>query len=440
MSLWLLGVGLSGCLGFAAGLFWPRRHALTSSPRLPALAWSDHGVLEVAEEAARFGMWEHDSSTGWVTLSAGAAHLSGLPAHVTRVRSDQLHARVCPLDMPRADEEYKAAIAKGDSYELELRVLDADGVYRWRRNCGRVERAGGTVVRVVGALLDIDDERRLLEKLREGADRMALAEDVAGFGIWRLDLSTNVMSLSPGAAYLSGLGRQQIDIPRSLLSERIHADDRRLVVEATRRALAGAENYKADFRIQVPEGVRWVRSQGRVDRENGEPCRMTGAIIDLTREREFATELRDAAERMALAEETAGFGVWEVDVPLQTVTVSEGLRRLNGLPETGSLVYSFEAFNAAAADRDHIDAVIAAGDTAFETGSPSRSKPGCGAATARCAGSASRRGRTTATDSRGGSSAPRSISPGRSRCGGRSKRRARTPRRRRAPRATSSPT
>jgi len=104
-------------------------------------------VLEVAEEAAGFGMWEHDSSTGWVTLSAGAAHLSGLSAHVTRVRSEQLHARICPLDMPRADEEYKAAIAKGDSYELELRVLGADGVYRWRRNCGRVERAGGTVVR-----------------------------------------------------------------------------------------------------------------------------------------------------------------------------------------------------------------------------------------------------------------------------------------------------
>ena len=34
----------------------------------------------MAEDAARFGVWEHDSSTGWVTLSAGAAHLSGLPA------------------------------------------------------------------------------------------------------------------------------------------------------------------------------------------------------------------------------------------------------------------------------------------------------------------------------------------------------------------------
>ena len=78
-----------------------------------------------------------------------------------------------------------------------------------------------------------------------------------------------------------------------------------------------------------------MRSQGRVDRENGEPRRMTGAIIDLTREREFAAELRDAAERMALAEETAGFGVWEVDIAVADRDHFGRAPPLNGLPETG---------------------------------------------------------------------------------------------------------
>ena len=117
-------------------------------------------------------------------------------------------------------------------------------------------------------------------------------------------------------------------------------------------------------------GLRWVRSEGRIDREHGEPVRITGAIIDLTREREFASELRTAAERMSLAEETAGFGVWEVDLHAQTVTISDGLRRLNALPETGSPVFTLDGFNAAAHDREHIDAVMAAGDEAFRTGEP----------------------------------------------------------------------
>jgi PAS domain S-box-containing protein len=372
VSLWLAGVGLAGMLGFVAGALLRRRQPPSlPSPGLPALVTPDRTVLEVAEEAARFGMWEHDTATGWVTLSAGAAELSGLPARVARVRPEDLHARVCPSDMPRVHEEYVAALARSDSYELELRVLAADGVYRWRRNCGRVERVNGEVVRVIGAFLDIDDERRRLEEMRAYADRMALAEDVAGFGVWRLDLRTNVMSLSPGAAYLSGFERRALEIPRPMLSERIHPDDRHVAVEATQRAVASGEVYKADFRIQwLDGGVRWVRSQGRVDRENGEPISVTGAIIDLTREREFARELRDAAERMALAEETAGFGVWEVDLLLQNMTISDGLRRLNGLPDTGSHTFTLEEFNSAAPDRDHLDAVVAAGDTAFRTGQP----------------------------------------------------------------------
>jgi two-component system, sensor histidine kinase and response regulator len=372
VSLWLAGVGLAGILGFAAGALLRRRHPpALPAHGLPALVSVDDGVLTVAEEAAGFGMWEHDAATGLVTLSAGAAHLSGLPARVARVRPEELHARVCPLDVPRAHEEYVAALAHANSYELELRVLAADGVYRWRRNSGRIERVNGQVVRVVGAFIDIDEERRRLGELRENADRMALAEDVAGFGVWRLDLRTNVMSLSPGAAYLSGFERCALDIARPALSERIHPDDRHLAVDATLRAIAGRELYKADFRIQWPDGgVRWVRSQGRIDYENGEAVCITGAIIDLTREREFAQALRDGAERMSLAEETAGFGVWEIDLLLQSVTISEGLRRLNGLPDTGSLTFTLDEFNAAASDRAHIEAVIAAGDQAFRTGQP----------------------------------------------------------------------
>jgi PAS domain S-box-containing protein len=371
VSFWLAGLGLAGALGFAAGAALSRRRArLTSRPPEGAAVFpSEHPVLEVAEEAARFGLWEVDCATGRVTLSAGAAHLSGFPARPMRVPAEELHARICPLDMPRVTEEYHAAITRSESYEIEMRVKAVDGAYRWRRNCGRVERVNGTVVRVAGAFIDIDDERRMLEQLREGAERMALAEDVAGFGVWRLDLRTNTMSLSPGAAFLSGFERRALEIPRPALSERIHPDDRHVAIDATERAVAHGEVYKADFRIQWPDGgIRWVRSHGRVALEDGEPYAITGAVIDLTREREFAAKLQTAADRMSLAEETAGFGVWEVDMLQQMVTISDGLRRLNGLPEGGPSTFSLEAFNAAAQDREHMNTVIAAGEEAFRTG------------------------------------------------------------------------
>jgi PAS domain S-box-containing protein len=199
---------------------------------------------------------------------------------------------------------------------------------------------------------------------------MALAEDVAGFGIWQLDLRNNTMSLSPGAAFLSGFDREPIEIARPALAEKIHADDRQLPVEATRRAVEHHEIYKSDFRMLRPDGgLRWVRSQGRVERENGAAVRMTGAIIDLTREREFDTELRSAAERMALAEEAAGFGVWECDMRAQTMTMTTGLRRINDLPVPGPLVYTFEEFNAVS-DPQQMAEIVAAANQAFASGQP----------------------------------------------------------------------
>jgi two-component system sensor histidine kinase/response regulator len=362
--LWLAVAVLAGTLGVCAGWLLARR-------RVPAFLASNAAVLDVAERAAKFGIWEHDLATNRVMLSAGAARLSGLPPEAVCVGPEQLLERVHPEDAVRANTEYEQAVAGRDSYQMEFRVRTAAGAYEWRRICGRLQRDGDRIVRVIGAFLDIHEERRLLDQLRENADRMALAEEAAGFGVWQLDLRSNEMSLSPGAAFLSGLDRDRVALDRTALAERIHPEDRGLPVYATQRAIEEQAIYKADFRMLRPDGgLRWVRSQGRVDREGGEPVRMTGAIIDLTREREFAAELQTAAERMSLAEQTAGFGVWEVDLRLQTVTISEGLRRLNGLPDTGSLTFTLEAFNEAAQDREHIEAVMAAGDEAFRTGQP----------------------------------------------------------------------
>ena len=45
--------------------------------------------------------------------------------------------------------------------------------------------------RIVGAIIDIHDEKVMLEQLAQNAERLALAEDVAGFGVWESDVATS---------------------------------------------------------------------------------------------------------------------------------------------------------------------------------------------------------------------------------------------------------
>src|SRR6185503_14905044 len=104
------------------------------------------------------------------------------------------------------------------------------------------------------------------------------------------------------------------------------------------RAVQEGESYRVDCRVTLPDGeLRWIRSQAQVEMADGRAVRIVGAIIDITRERVLLDQLRESAERMRLAEEAAGFGVWESDRRAESVTVSQGMLRLHELPSDAPL-------------------------------------------------------------------------------------------------------
>jgi PAS domain S-box-containing protein len=328
--------------------------------------WINQEVLDLAEESAGFGVWEHDPVRNVIALSAGAARLSGYPAIAGQRNADELLERIHPDDRERAIREAR----DGESFLSEFRVRLEDGSYRWRRNRGRVESTNGERVRVVGAIIDIHDEKILLEQLAHNADRLALAEDVAGFGVWDVDVATNVMTLSAGAAALSGFARASTHVPGHVVMKHVHPDDVARVGAVVRHALENLEPYRVEFRVNNADGsLRWLRSQARVEVAGGTAFRVTGAIIDMTREKVLLEQLHESAERLRMAEEAAGFGIWEVDMHAGTMTISEGMLRLKGLPAGAPLRYSLEEF-AKISDPEQLTAVMAASTQAFETRQP----------------------------------------------------------------------
>jgi PAS domain S-box-containing protein len=323
-------------------------------------------VLDLAEDAAGFGVWEHDPVANIITLSAGAARLSGYPAVTCAKSADELLERIHPDDREQALREAR----EGDSFQSEFRVRCEDGSYRWRRNRGRVESRNGTRHRIVGAIIDIHDEKILLEELAQNAERLALAEDIASFGVWDADVANDVITLSAGAAALSGFERIAMQVDGKALTDRVHPEDVKRVGEVVARAIEYAEPYRVECRVKMTDGsLRWIRSQARVEVANGRPFRITGAIIDITREKVLLERLREAAERLRTAEQAAGFGIWEVDMLAGTMTMSEGMLPLKGLPPDAPLQYSLEEFGKIS-DQEQVAAVMTASTAAFENHTP----------------------------------------------------------------------
>jgi two-component system, sensor histidine kinase and response regulator len=328
--------GLLALLAVVAVAGWSvtalRLRTARRSARIAPPPYADgRPVHALAEESARFGVWELDPIANRVHLSAGAARLSGFPAVAVSQDPDALASCIHPDDLPEVRRVFEQAMRDGTDYQIEYRTRYPDGTYFWRRQQNRVSKVNGQPVLVAGAIIDIHDERQRLQDLRDTAARLEIAESVGGVGLWDVDAVARTVTLSPGAAVLRGLPRERIVMSFESTLAAMHHDDRPAFEAARERSRTSGE-FQCEYRFVWPDGSEhWVRAIGKPVYANGQLVRMTGSIVDIDRERRMLDELRVNAARMRLAEQIAQLGVTDLDLTTGRVEFSEGWAELYGI-------------------------------------------------------------------------------------------------------------
>jgi diguanylate cyclase (GGDEF)-like protein/PAS domain S-box-containing protein len=141
------------------------------------------------------------------------------------------------------------------------------------------------------------------ERLRENEERIVLAEKAAFLGIWELDMSSQVLTLSQQLAGQVGLPDAAHRLSISQLREMIHPDDWQTVDAARKRALTEGKLFYAEFRVALANGViRWLRAQANVEFVDHQPKRMIGVSVDITKEKEMVESLHFQASHDSLTE------------------------------------------------------------------------------------------------------------------------------------------
>jgi two-component system, sensor histidine kinase and response regulator len=133
------------------------------------------------------------------------------------------------------------------------------------------------------------------EKLRDNAERIAMAERAAAFGIWQVDVLTDIVTFSEGFAALTGLTGKPLRMHLDQWREMVHPDDREALNVLAQKAMDESDSFNPEFRIVLPDGlVRWMRCKSRVERADGRPVLTSGAMIDITQEKEMLLRLEQA--------------------------------------------------------------------------------------------------------------------------------------------------
>jgi PAS domain S-box-containing protein len=181
-------------------------------------------------------------------------------------------------------------------HDFEYRMVAADGRTVWLRDIVTVVVDEQDVDRLRGVMVDITEQRRRDDELRESGERLALAARASNVGLWDWDLLTNRVHFSREWKRQLGYEDDEIRSDYREWESRLHPDDLALTMRALEAYQSGrASEYTVEFRMRHKDGAwRWIYARGEVLRDAaGKPLRMLGCHVDVT-ERKRAESDRQA--------------------------------------------------------------------------------------------------------------------------------------------------
>lgn len=179
--------------------------------------------------------------------------------------------------------------------EIEYRIIRPDGQERWIRDRAfPIINASGQIERSVGIADDITEGKQLQQELCQSEERLKMALEAARMGRWEWNILTNKITWSENLEPLFGLEKGTFEGTYAAFIQCVHPQDREFVSQSVRQAVESGAEYDIEFRVVFPDGtIRYCASKGHVFRDPaGNPVRMTGVDIDITKRKLIEQQLR----------------------------------------------------------------------------------------------------------------------------------------------------
>jgi PAS domain S-box-containing protein len=218
---------------------------------------------------------------------------------------------VHPDDLALLMTRSMRSIETGDAYEVEHRILRADGVYRWFHVRGLPLRdTEGRVVRWCNLLTDIDERRKTEEKLRRSEAYLSEAQILSHTGSFGWDISSGEIYWSPETFRIFEYDRS-IKPTLDLALKRIHPDDRQIVNGMIARAAEARTNLDFEHRLLMRDrSVKHLHILAHALETSSGNLEFVGAVTDVTAAKQAEEAWRRSEGYLAEAQRLTHTASW----------------------------------------------------------------------------------------------------------------------------------
>ncbi|MBW4582259.1 MAG: PAS domain S-box protein [Tildeniella nuda ZEHNDER 1965/U140] len=302
------------------------------------------------ESESRFqAFMDHSPAAAWITDANGTMlYASETYCRTFQVPTTNLIGRsvfdLFPLEIAQQFLANIQAVAQSQQVIETVEIAPrADGtagdflVYKFSVPDG-LER-----VLVGGVAIDITLQHRAEIALQKSEERLQLALEASGDGLWDWNIATGEVYYSP--QFMTMLGYDADELPRNLETWKYltHPDDQAWVLDILNAHMQdNSVPYSFDYRVRVKVGGwKWIANYGKVVAYDaqGKPLRMIGTHKDISHRKRTETALRESVDRERAIAEVIQHMRQTLDLETIFGATTEELRRV--LKCDRVLVYRF---------------------------------------------------------------------------------------------------
>jgi PAS domain S-box-containing protein len=251
--------------------------------------------LGEAQRLGHMGSWFFDPSGGFDYWSRELFHIYGIDPEKHAPTLEEYLARVHPHDREFMASLIKRMLAEGLGCDVTKRIVRPDGELRHIRCVGAPVVENGTLKGIVGSAIDVTEHEVLTQELRRREAYLAEAQRLSHTGSfgWRPGSGENVWS---DETYRIFEYDPATRVTLDMVVERVHPEDRNLVLELIERASTSGVAIDCEYRLLFPgDRVRYVRVVARPLGTASDDLEFAGAVIDIT-------DAKRAEEKIRLSE------------------------------------------------------------------------------------------------------------------------------------------